>query len=214
VFEFIDVQYGGLIDLPNLSIGQEQVTSLVGMSGSGKTTVLRMLNKMISPSRGRILFEGTDLKNVDSVTHRRKVVMLSQNPALFKGTIRDNLIAGLLFQGRQPPDDASLHRILDRVRLPKPLNSNTNNLSGGERQRLALARVLLLCPQVYLLDEPSSALDEETEKLIFDMLTSHAREAGINIVMVTHSKAIARHYSDTIIEMAAGKCLMQSCPHE
>jgi putative ABC transport system ATP-binding protein len=131
VFEFINVQYEGLIDLPNLLIGQEQVTSLVGMSGSGKTTVLRMLNKMISPSRGRILFEGTDLKNVDSVTHRRKVVMLSQNPALFKGTIRDNLIAGLLFQGRQPPDDASLHRILDRVRLPKPLNSNTNNLSGG-----------------------------------------------------------------------------------
>lgn len=214
MFEFIDVHYRDVLDLPSLVIGKEQVTSLVGTSGSGKTTVLRMLNKMISPTHGRIMFQGVDLKQVDSVAHRRNVVMLSQNPVLFEGTIRDNLLAGLLFQDRESPGDIALSQMLEEVELAKPLDDNANRLSGGERQRLALARVLLIDPQVYLLDEPSAALDEDTEQLIFEMITTHARTTGKVIVMVTHSKAVARKYSDTIIEMASGKCLKRSCPHE
>lgn len=214
MFEFFDVQYNDVLYLPSLDIGKEQVSSLVGTSGSGKTTVLRMLNKMISPTRGRITFQGVDLKKIDSVAHRRNVVMLSQNPVLFEGTLRDNLLAGLLFQDRESPGDKALSQILEEVRLIKPLGDNANRLSGGERQRLALARILLLDPQVYLLDEPSAALDEDTEQLIFKMITAHARSTDKTIVMVTHSKAVARKYSDTIIEMASGKCLNKSCPHE
>lgn len=205
MFEFIDVHYDNILDLPHLVLGTEQVTSLVGASGSGKTTVLRLLNKMISPTRGRILFQGEDLTQRDSVRHRRDVVMLSQSPAIFEGTVGDNLRAGSRFQEKEPPGDGDLKRLLEQVRLAKPLDEAADKLSGGERQRLALARVLLLEPRVYLLDEPSSALDEETEQLIFDMLTAHVRAAGKTIIMVTHSKAMARTYSDTIIEMSGGK---------
>jgi putative ABC transport system ATP-binding protein len=214
MFELIDVKYRDVLDLPHLFIDGERVTSLVGASGSGKTTVLRMLNKMISPTHGRILFQGEDLRQVDSVAHRRNVVMLAQNPGLFPGTVRDNLNAGLLFQEREPLGDKALSRILDEVRLAKSLGDDANRLSGGEKQRLALARVLLLNPPVYLLDEPSSALDEETEQLIFDMLTGYARAAGKTIVMVTHSRGVARKYSDVVIEMADGKCRERMCPHE
>ncbi|SMP38716.1 putative ABC transport system ATP-binding protein [Desulfonatronum zhilinae] len=205
MFEFIDVHYDNILDLPSLVLGTEQVTSLVGASGSGKTTVLRLLNKMISPTRGRILFQGEDLTQRDSVRHRRDVVMLSQSPAIFEGTVGDNLRAGSRFQEKEPLGDGDLKRLLEQVRLAKPLDEAADKLSGGERQRLALARVLLLEPRVYLLDEPSSALDEETEQLIFDMLTAHVRAAGKTIIMVTHSKAMARKYSDTIIEMSGGK---------
>ena len=214
MFELIDVKYGDVLDLPGLFIDGERVTSLVGASGSGKTTVLRMLNKMISPTHGRIMFQGEDLHQVNSVAHRRNVVMLAQNPALFPGTVRDNLHAGLLFQERDLPGDGTLSSILDKVRLAKSLEDDASRLSGGEKQRLALARVLLLDPGVYLLDEPSSALDEETEQLVFDMLTGHARATGKTIVMVTHSRAVARRYSDVVIEMADGKCRERMCPHE
>ncbi|MFO8072267.1 MAG: ATP-binding cassette domain-containing protein [Polyangia bacterium] len=142
------------------------------------------------------------------------VLLLSQAPAIFEGTIRDNLNAGLRFQERELPEDASLNLFLERVRLAKSLNVNAAGLSGGERQRLALARVLLLDSRVYLLDEPSSALDEETEQFIFDMLTTHARANGKTLVMVTHSRTIARKYSDVLIEVTDGKCVQKACSHE
>jgi len=214
MFEFMDVGYGSMLSVPDLRIGDEQITSLVGVSGSGKTTVLRLLNKMISPTRGKIFFQGVCLEQINPVQHRRNVVMLSQVPVIFKGTIRDNLCVGLRFQERKAPEDTALNRILKDVRLAKSLDLNAARLSGGERQRLALARVLLLDARVYLLDEPSSALDDDTEEFIFDMLTSHARQTGKTIVMVTHSRIIARRYADVRIEMADGKCVQRACPHE
>jgi ABC-type bacteriocin/lantibiotic exporter with double-glycine peptidase domain len=78
MFEFIDVKYMDILDLPAFLIVKEKVTTLVGASGSGKTTILRMLNKMISPTQGRILFNGIDLREINSVAHRRQVTMLSQ----------------------------------------------------------------------------------------------------------------------------------------
>ncbi|WP_459937691.1 ABC transporter ATP-binding protein [Desulfonatronum parangueonense] len=211
LFEFLDVKYLDVLDLPSLRIDEGRITALVGASGSGKTTVLRMLNKMISPTSGRILYQGRDLTQENSVTHRRDVVMLSQTPALFGATVRENLVAGLRFQEREEPEDQVLTHMLEQVRLAKALQEPADKLSGGERQRLALARVLLMKPRVYLLDEPSSALDEETAQLIFEMLTSHARNDGKTIVMVTHSKAAARDHANVIIEMSGGRCLNRGC---
>jgi len=214
MFKFIDVKYKDVLDLPTLFIEKERITTLVGPSGSGKTTILKMLNKMISPTQGRILFNGMDLRQINSVAHRRHVTMLSQSPAMFEGSIRDNLNAGLRFQERELPSDEVLNRILELVKLKKPLDSSVNTLSGGEKQRLALGRVLLLNPEVYLLDEPSSALDDETEEIIIQMLTEHVRIEKKTIVMVTHSKAIAEKYSDTIIEILEGRCLSRRCNNE
>lgn len=214
MFEFINVKYKDVLDLPTLYIEKEKITTLVGASGSGKTTILRMLNKMISPTKGRIMFDGTDLRQINSVAHRRHVIMLSQSPAMFEGSIRDNLNAGLRFQERELPSDETLYQILEQVKLKKSLESSVNTLSGGEKQRLALGRVLLLNPEVYLLDEPSSALDDETEEIVIQMLTKHVRKEKKTIVMVTHSKAIAEKYSDTIIEIYEGRCLRRRCNNE
>lgn len=206
MFHFDQVKYKDIIDLPDMTIDRG-ITILVGASGSGKTTVLKMLNKMISPTQGRIFYHGIDIKQIDSVAHRRKVLMLSQNPAIFEGNLRDNLLIGLKFQEKDLPGDEKLYEILEQVQLKKELDNQAANLSGGEKQRLALGRVLLLDPEVYLFDEPSSALDDNTEDIIIQMLTEHAKKLNKSIVMVTHSKAVADKYADEVIEISEGKVL-------
>lgn len=206
MFEFIDVRYKDIVDIANLSINTG-LTAILGQSGSGKTTVLRMLNKMISPTQGRILFYGQDLKEIKSVSHRRNVIMLSQNPAMFDGTIRDNLTISFKLQEKENPAEDELYRILSRVQLNKELETPVIQLSGGERQRLALGRVFLSDPSVYLLDEPSSALDEDTEDTIINMVSEHVKAAGKSVIMVTHSRSAAEKYADDIIEISNGKIL-------
>lgn len=204
MFEFKDVKFGKIINIPSLHIAKDKITSLIGPSGSGKTTILKMLNKMISPTEGYILFNGENLDQIDSVLHRRHVAMLSQAPAMFDGNIRDNLIAGLKFQKREIPGDTVLEEMLVQVKLDKELNSPIQTLSGGEKQRLALGRVLLLQAWVYLLDEPSSSLDEITADAVIEMIAGYVKSENRTLVMVTHSKAIAQRFSDEIIEVSNG----------
>lgn len=204
MFEFKDVKFGKIINIPSLHIAKDKITSLIGPSGSGKTTILKMLNKMISPTEGYILFNGENLDQIDSVLHRRHVAMLSQAPAMFDGNIRDNLIAGLKFQKREIPGDTVLEEMLVQVKLDKELNNPIQTLSGGEKQRLALGRVLLLQAWVYLLDEPSSSLDEITADAVIEMIAGYVKSKNKTLVMVTHSKAIAQRFSDEIIEVSNG----------
>lgn len=205
MFEFRQVRYRNIIDLPDLSITAGKVTSIVGPSGSGKTTVLRLLNKMISPTQGKIYYEGKDLEQIDSIQHRRQVVMLPQNPYSFTGTVREELNSGLRFQGREQAEDEVLQELLERLKLHKSLDEPTDKLSGGELQRLALGRIMLLDAPVYLLDEPSSALDSNTERLIIELINSFVCENNKTLVMVTHSPDIARQYSDQVIEIESGR---------
>ncbi len=207
MFEFFDVKYKDIIDLPYLFIAEGIITALTGASGSGKTTILKMLNKMISPTQGRILFKNIDLHDINTVLHRRNVTMLSQTPVTFEGDIRENLCIGLRFAQRDIPKDGCMTKVLERIKLDKPLGSPASLLSGGEKQRLSLARVMLLDPDIYLLDEPSSSLDDETEQIIIEMVTDYVRDRKKSMVMVTHSKAIAKKYSDSILKLSMGKLM-------
>lgn len=206
MFQFIDVKYKDIIDVPRLLIDKGKITTIVGASGSGKTTILRMLNKILSPTQGRIIFNDTDLGDINSVAHRRQVTMLSQNPVIFEGSIRDNLNIGLKFQARSLLSDDVLLSMLEKVNIKKALDTSASILSGGEKLRLALGRVLLLNSEVYLLDEPSAALDDEMEETIVKMVTEYVKKENKTLVMVTHSRAMAEKYSDTIIEVTEGRC--------
>ena len=206
MFEFIDVKFKEILDIPKLHIEKNKITTLIGPSGSGKTTILKLLNKILSPTAGHILFSGESLDKIDSVAHRRQVTMLSQAPAMFEGDIKDNLVAGLKFQKREVPPDKELAEMLSKVKLKKELNNPVQTLSGGEKQRLALGRVLLLNSEVYLLDEPSSALDEATAQTVIEMIAGYARSENKTLVMVTHSKAIAQRFSDEVIDVCNGQC--------
>lgn len=205
MFSLRDVRYRDILDIPHLEIPKGQVTCIVGKSGSGKTTLMRLLNRMISPDAGTITYLGTPITEIDPIQLRRRVVMLPQSPVMFDGTIRDNLLKGLAFAGKPMVDDTDLHRIMDVMDLRKDLEGDASTLSGGEKQRVALGRVLVMRPEVALLDEPSSALDRGTERTIMERLVAGAREDNVTLVIVTHSRPLAEAIAENLIEMEGGR---------
>lgn len=204
-----NVKYKNVLNIEKLIIPKNKITCIIGESGSGKTTLLRLLNKLISCDSGEILFKEQNLRSINSIILRREVVMLSQNPAIFKGTIKDNLLVGLKFCEKPICSDEKLKEILNLVQLKKCLKDNCSTLSGGEKQRIALGRILLLDPEALLLDEPSSALDEQTEHLIINSLVNYTKDNLKTLIMVTHSKKVALTFSDYIIEIQNGRVLSE-----
>ena len=201
MFNIQDLKYKSILNISDLEIKEHKITSIVGKSGSGKTTFLKMLNKMITPDSGVIFYKGKNIKEIDAVQLRRKVVMLGQTPGIFPGSIRENLLIGRKFVNKEPIADKKLIDMLEKLGLDKSLDEDSEQLSGGEKQRIALGRVIISDPQVFLLDEPSSALDGDTENLIISSLADYTKENNKTLIMVTHSLEIGRAFSDFIIEI-------------
>lgn len=205
VYVLKDVRYKDILYVEDLKIEEGKISSIVGESGSGKTTLLRLLNKLISCDSGEITFRGKALAELDAVELRRSVVMLPQTTPIFPGTIEDNLQIGLRFAEKEPAGKERLKEVLELAHLSKALDEAADRLSGGEKQRLGLARVFLLEPEVYLLDEPSSALDEETARLIMEGMVQQVKAQHKTLVMVTHARELARLYSDCQICLGKGR---------
>lgn len=205
MFEFHDVEYKDILKIDNLTINSKETTCIIGPSGSGKSTLLKLINKLISPTNGYISFNGKNLENIDSVSYRRQVPMLSQSPITFPGTIKDNILMGRKFQEKDLPNDEVLKDALEKVKLKMPLNENMANLSGGEAQRVAIARLILTDSDVYLLDEPSSALDDLTEDFVIKTMVDMAKKKNKTIIYVTHSNSMADKYSDRVIKIVDGR---------
>lgn len=183
------------------------LTALVGRSGAGKSTMVELLPRLKQPTSGTILLDGVDSREFSLPSLRRGIGYLTQDPLLFSGTARHNLVYGL---GRAVSDD-ELHDVLGRAHaefildLPDGLETQVGErgarLSGGERQRLALARVLLEQPSILVLDEPTSALDSESERYVQDALVRlHGR---VTIVVIAHRLATVVA-ADNILVMADG----------
>lgn len=205
MFKLKNVKFKEILDIAELDIAEHRVTCIVGKSGGGKTTLLKMLNNLITADEGTIQYKGKNIGEYNPIALRREVIMLPQNPVMFAGNIRDNFEKTLLFTEKPYADDQAYKSLLGKVGLNQELNYDTKNLSGGEKQRIALARVLLLKPEILLLDEPSSALDDETEDFIISMVVNYTRENGGTLIMVTHSRSIAEKYADVIITLYEGK---------
>lgn len=205
MFVLEEVQYKNILNIENLVFESGKISCIIGESGSGKTTLLRLLNNLISCDKGKIHYNEQSIYEIDPIHLRRQVGMLPQNPTVFEGTVKDNLLIGLKFAEKQAEDDETLKRIMDQVCLKKNLSDLGRELSGGEKQRLALGRLLLLDPEVYLLDEPSSALDEGTEQSVIDKLVDHVKQKKKTLIMITHSRNIAMTYGDKIIEIREGQ---------
>jgi putative ABC transport system ATP-binding protein len=165
----------------SFAVPDDGITVLLGPSGSGKTTVLRLLNRLEVPSRGEVRFRGEPLDGIDPLVLRRRVGMVFQRPAVFPGTVRDNLLVA-----RPHGTDDELSGYLRAAGLsPRLMDRLGDNLSGGEAQRLCLARTLATDPEVLLMDEPTSSLDPEHRRRL-EATARELADAGTRMVWVTH----------------------------
>ena len=205
MFKLENVIFKDILNIGKIELDKNMVTAILGSSGGGKTTFLKLLNNMITADQGEIFYKGKNIESYDPVALRREVVMLPQDPEIFKGTIRDNFKITEEIADNGISKNLNYKELLEKVSLSQNLGDNAENLSGGEKQRLALARVMLLEPEVLLLDEPSSSLDKKTEEKIIQMVVDYVRENKRTLIMVTHSPEIAEKFADRIINIEAGR---------
>ncbi|MFP4372414.1 MAG: ABC transporter ATP-binding protein [Halanaerobium sp.] len=205
MFKLENIKFKDIINVEKAELEENIVTAILGSSGGGKTTFLRLLNNMITADQGKISYKDKDIEQYDPVQLRREVVMLPQDPKIFKGSIKDNFKITEEIADNEISKNINYEELLQKVSLPQNLDDNADNLSGGEKQRLALARVMLLEPEVLLLDEPSSSLDKKTEEKIIKMVVDYVRENDRTLIMVTHSPDIAEKFADRIINIESGK---------
>jgi putative ABC transport system ATP-binding protein len=176
-------------------------TALLGPSGSGKSSLLRLLNRLSDPDSGEVLFEGDDVRSLDVLALRRSAVLVPQLPAPLPGSVADNVRYGTSLCGREADVPGSLERAgLDASYAER----EAVRLSVGEQQRVMLARALALEPEVLLLDEPTSALDETARDGVEQTLASLAA-AGVAMVLVTHDRGQAERVASGVVELREGR---------
>lgn len=196
----------------NLTIEKGQFAALVGASGCGKTSIISLLERFYDLQGGQILANGTDIAQVNVYDYRRHLSLVAQEPTLFQGTLRDNILLGADestvtdAQLHAACRDASIHDFI--MSLPEGYNTEVGSrgvsLSGGQKQRVAIARALIRNPDVLLLDEATSSLDSESEKLVQGAFERAA--AGRTMVVVAHRLATVQN-ADIIFVLGEGKVL-------
>jgi iron(III) transport system ATP-binding protein len=215
-FEHVTQRYEAtpLFEDLNLEIPSGKFFTLLGPSGCGKTTLLRMLAGFVSPHAGRIWFGDRDVTSLP--VHRRGVGMVFQDYALFPDrSAAANVMYGLEARGvsrREAKERA--HRLLERVGLAGLAERSPATLSGGQRQRVAMARALVINPQLLLLDEPLAALDVKLRVELRAMVRELQLESGITTVFVTHDQEEALAMSDVVAVMDRGRIVQMGAPSE
>ncbi|MEL6482994.1 MAG: ATP-binding cassette domain-containing protein, partial [Pseudomonadota bacterium] len=195
------------VDGIDVEIGHGEFFSLLGASGCGKTTLLRMLAGFESPTEGEIYIDGQPMSAVPP--NHRPVNMVFQSYAIFPHlNVRENIAYGLRKQKLPKAERTRMvDEMLDLIKLPGYGDRKANQLSGGQRQRVALARALILRPKVLLLDEPLGALDKQLREQMQLELRALQRTVGITFVFVTHDQEEALTLSDRIAVMSGGRAL-------
>jgi putative ABC transport system ATP-binding protein len=198
-----------VLDGVDLEIPQHGVTALVGPSGAGKTSLLRLLNRLDEPTEGEIEYRGLPLGDIPVRRLRRRVGFVFQAPVMFPGTVRDNLRTAAELADPPVGDlESEVRSAMEVAELDSELlDREGDRLSLGQKQRANLARALMNGPEALLMDEPTSALDGETADRLMDTVQRMSRERGLTVVMVTHRLAEAQRVSDVTVVLEAGRVL-------
>ncbi len=209
----------------NLEIAAQGITAIIGPSGTGKSTLLRCINRLVNPSAGEILFEGCDLAKLEGAAlrrARRHIGMVFQEYNLVERlTVMENLLSGRLgyvsswraWRRKFPADDIrKAFELLDVVGLAGFAHRRADALSGGQRQRVGIARAVMQEPKMLLADEPTSSLDPKTSVEIMELLADVGRTRAIPVLVNMHDVELARRFADRIVGMSGGRVVFDGPP--
>jgi len=192
----------------NLTVERGEILGLIGPTGSGKTTLLRLVNLLDEPSSGRILFEGREVTGKpekEQLRARRKMAMVFQKPVMFKASVEENVSYGLRVRGSV---DATVREKVEEALAAVGLSGyegrDANTLSGGETQRIALARALVLAPELLLLDEPTANLDPGSAASIDSLLQTLAKSRTA-VILATHNMEQCRKLAGRVAVLQSGR---------
>ncbi len=209
----------------NLTVDGRGITAIIGPSGTGKSTLVRCINRLVAPTRGEILFQGNDLVKLSgtALRHaRRKIGMVHQEYNLVERlSVMENVLSGRLgyipawkafLRKFEPADIQNAFRLLDAVGLGDFATRRADQLSGGQRQRVGIARALMQDPDLILADEPTSSLDPKTSVEIMEIMVRLAGERDVPVIINIHNVDLARRFSNRIIGMARGEVVFDGPP--
>ncbi len=201
-----------ILAVDRLEIQRGEIFGLVGPSGVGKSTLLRLLNFLELPERGVITFDGQPYGPdcEPSLAQRRRITTVFQRPMLLHRSVADNVAFGLKLRGA-PDDRGAVQAALAEVGLAAQERQRAHTLSGGEMQRVALARAILIRPDALLLDEPTANLDPYNVGLFEETVVRLNRERGTTIVLVTHNTSQAQRLAHRVALMLEGR-IVETAP--
>ncbi|MCH3948127.1 MAG: ABC transporter ATP-binding protein [Olsenella sp.] len=202
----------------NLSVRRGEFLTIVGSSGCGKTTALKMVNRLIEPTSGDVLVNGTNVRDTDPIALRRNIGYAIQGSVLFPHmTVEENVsyVPNLLNKGDQRRTEQAVSKWMGIVNLPDDLLERyPAELSGGQQQRVGIARALAASPDILLMDEPFGAVDEITRGQLQVEIARIHRECGITVLFVTHDIGEALRLGTRVLVMDAGAIQQYATPAE
>ena len=209
-FEHVSLSYGSqkIIDDISFEIAEGQMAVLIGSSGCGKTTTLKMINRLIEPTSGKIYINGKDIAAQDRVELRRHIGYVIQQIGLFPNmTVAQNIcVVPNLLKYSKEACDKIVHELLELVNLPyeQYAHKYPSEMSGGQQPRVGIARALVVHPEIIFADEPTGNLDSHTTMDVLKLMQRIVREQNQTLVMVTHDNHLAA-YADRIFHIIDGK---------
>ncbi|MBS0559141.1 MAG: phosphonate ABC transporter ATP-binding protein [Proteobacteria bacterium] len=208
-----------------VSIPRGQFVGVIGRSGAGKSTFLRMLNRLAEPSAGRIVWDGVDVTALSGVKlrdwRRRCAMIFQQFNLIGRLDVLDNVLMGRLTHTPlwrsaakmwSREDRAIALAALDQMDIAQLATQRADQLSGGQQQRVAICRALVQEPEIVLADEPVASLDPRNSKIVMDALLRINRSFGLTVLCNLHSLDLARTYCDRLVGMAAGRLVFDGAP--
>jgi phosphonate transport system ATP-binding protein len=210
----------------SLDVAGSGLTAVIGPSGTGKSTLIRCINRLVDPTSGEILFEGADLAKLSGAplrAARRRIGMVFQEYNLVERlTVMENVLSGRLgyvsawTAWRRKFSDADIQKafaLLQRVGLSDFANRRADELSGGQRQRVGIARAVMQAPGLLLADEPTSSLDPKTSVEIMEIMRDLAAENNVPVIINIHQVELAKRFAQRIVGMSGGGIVYDGAPN-